>query len=324
MAESETNQMGELRLATAEKNAATASACKAPSLSLRATPAQTVSAKPNLIYDIGLHQGEDTEFYLEKGFEVIAFEANPELADHCRRKFAAQIADQRLVIVEGAIVDPASFRPTSTVKFYQNHANSVWGTVYLEWAQRNESLGAQSDVIEVRAVNIADCLRLYGIPHYMKIDIEGADVVCLRALLDFDIRPDYVSLESDKRDFRKLTEELQLLERLGYSRFLAVQQANVQSQSPPQPPLEGKFVNRLFPDGASGLFGQELPGRWKTRAGILRQYRWIFLLYKLFGDFGILKNSRVGRRLERELAKLLNQPVPGWYDTHARHAASQS
>jgi 16S rRNA A1518/A1519 N6-dimethyltransferase RsmA/KsgA/DIM1 with predicted DNA glycosylase/AP lyase activity len=61
--------------------------------------------KPNLIFDIGLHQGEDTEFYLEKGFEVVAFEADPVLADQCRRKFSDQIADQRLVIVEGAIVD---------------------------------------------------------------------------------------------------------------------------------------------------------------------------------------------------------------------------
>ena len=36
---------------------------------------------PNLIYDVGLHLGEDTEYYLKKGFRVIAFEANPELVD---------------------------------------------------------------------------------------------------------------------------------------------------------------------------------------------------------------------------------------------------
>jgi hypothetical protein len=32
----------------------------------------------DLIYDIGMHQGEDTEFYLQKGFNVIAFEADPD------------------------------------------------------------------------------------------------------------------------------------------------------------------------------------------------------------------------------------------------------
>ena len=31
----------------------------------------------DLIFDVGLHRGEDTEFYLKKGFRVVAFEANP-------------------------------------------------------------------------------------------------------------------------------------------------------------------------------------------------------------------------------------------------------
>jgi FkbM family methyltransferase len=279
--------------------------------------------KPNLIFDIGLHQGEDTEFYLEKGFEVIAFEANPDLVDQCRRKFANQIDDERLVIVEGAIVDVENCGSASTVKFYRNENNSVWGTIFDEWADRNESFGTKSNCIEVRAVNIADYLHLYGIPHYMKIDIEGADVLCLRALLDFDIRPDYVSIESEKREFGKLTEEFQLLERLGYSMFMAVQQANIESQIPPRPPLEGQFVNRPFPPGSSGLFGRELPGKWKTRAEILPQYRWIFVLYRLFGDFGIPMKSRIGRRLEKALSTWLQQPVPGWYDTHARHGTSR-
>ncbi len=31
----------------------------------------------SLIIDVGMHTGRDTEFYLKKGFEVIAIEANP-------------------------------------------------------------------------------------------------------------------------------------------------------------------------------------------------------------------------------------------------------
>ena len=34
----------------------------------------------DLVYDVGMHKGEDTEFYLRKGFRVIAFEADPDLA----------------------------------------------------------------------------------------------------------------------------------------------------------------------------------------------------------------------------------------------------
>jgi hypothetical protein len=32
---------------------------------------------PDLIYDLGMHRGGDTQFYLEKGFRVVAVEANP-------------------------------------------------------------------------------------------------------------------------------------------------------------------------------------------------------------------------------------------------------
>ena len=30
----------------------------------------------NLVFDIGMHLGADTEFYLKKGFNVIGFEAS--------------------------------------------------------------------------------------------------------------------------------------------------------------------------------------------------------------------------------------------------------
>jgi len=35
----------------------------------------------DLIYDVGLHKGEDAEFYLRKGFRVVAFEADSDLVD---------------------------------------------------------------------------------------------------------------------------------------------------------------------------------------------------------------------------------------------------
>jgi len=41
----------------------------------------------NLIYDIGMHKGEDTALYLERGYNVIGFEADPHLARFCRKRF---------------------------------------------------------------------------------------------------------------------------------------------------------------------------------------------------------------------------------------------
>src|SRR5215218_5411176 len=61
----------------------------------------------DLIYDVGLHKGEDTEFYLRKGFRVVAFEADPDLVRSCRDRLCEFIDRGRLTIVEGAIIEPA-------------------------------------------------------------------------------------------------------------------------------------------------------------------------------------------------------------------------
>src|SRR5207249_3023429 len=131
------------------------------------------------------------------------------------------------IIVDGAIVEQ---NPQScgqkTVKFYRNRKKSPWGTVNSDWAHRNEILRTDNEVIEVEVVDFKECLRQYGIPYYMKIDIEGSDIVCLESLLDFDIKPNYVSIESEKVVFSMLEEQLDLLVQLGYEQFKSVQQEN--------------------------------------------------------------------------------------------------
>lgn len=274
----------------------------------------------NLIFDVGMHKGEDTDYYLKKGFNVISFEADPDLAADCRRRFADEIKDGRLVIVEGAIIDlPPEGTEVKTVKFYKS-GNTVWGTVADEFAQRNEKLKTPSEIIYVPAVNFSQCLEKYGIPHYLKIDIEGMDTVCLKALLNFEQKPDYISIEAEKVSFSKLTEEFNLLTKLGYSKFQAVQQLEVSRQKEPNPSREGRYANYQFQEGATGLFGEDLPRKWKNYDQILNEYKKIFWLYKVFDDYKVM-NSLVIRASRKALSLLLRKPIPGWHDTHAKHSS---
>jgi FkbM family methyltransferase len=278
----------------------------------------------DLIFDVGMHKGEDTDYYLKKGFRVVGVEANPDLADECRRTFRAAIADGRLTIVEAAIIDPARLSANEpTVTFYRNAALSVWGTTSEAWATRNLRLGASSETIQVKALDFRDCLRTHGIPYYLKIDIEGADRVCLESLLDFDARPEYVSIESEKVSFRKLREEVGLLVRLGYTSFQLVQQAGTFASDQGTRAREGRSVAHVFPPGCSGPFGKDLPDTWMTPAALLWRYRGVFVLYRVFGDSSLLRHSGLGRRAIRRLERLTSRPVPGWYDTHARHSSAQ-
>lgn len=55
----------------------------------------------DLIFDVGMHPGQDTDDYLAKGYRAIAFEANPGLARECHLRFEHAARDGRLTIIEG-------------------------------------------------------------------------------------------------------------------------------------------------------------------------------------------------------------------------------
>src|ERR1035437_9044672 len=124
------------------------------------------SMQDSLIFDIGCHRGEDSDFYLKKGFRVIAVEANPALCRELKQKFADQIADGRFVIVEKAIAEQAG-----EVEFFVNEKASIWGTIRAEMVKRNQYSGAMFTKIVVPAITFASLVEQFGIPYYLKIDI---------------------------------------------------------------------------------------------------------------------------------------------------------
>ncbi len=271
----------------------------------------------NLIYDVGLHKGEDSEFYLKKGFRVVAIEALSELCEIARLRLQKYVETGQLIILNVAISNE-----NGAIKFFANRQNSVWGTSNEMWAKRNERMGTSSREITVEGTRFSEVLAKYGMPYYLKIDIEGSDLLCVSCLKDFQSRPKYLSLESAKTSWRSLRTEFALLEGLGYSRFKVVQQNDVVAQVAPNPPREGRYAEHQFEHGASGLFGEELPGLWLSKKEALKFYRKIFLGYRLYGDDGILsrpygeggflQRSSIGRRVLRYTRSQM-----GWYDTHA-------
>lgn len=286
------------------------------------TSIHNIKKQSNLIFDVGMHKGEDTTFYLKKGYTVIGFEADPDLAAECRMKFANEIEHKQLIIIEGAIVNSELLNNSKTVRFFKNKDLSIWGTVVAEWAKRNEILNTSVEIIEVKALDFKEYLIKYGVPYYLKIDIEGMDKVCLTALLDFSEKPDYISIESEKKDFKKLKEEVELLNTLGYVYFKAINQANITKQKVPEKTNQGNKIDHFFESRSSGLFGTDLPNKWKTKDKVMVEYKWIFLGYKLFGDHGLLRNFFLGDLIFRVVNKFSRSPIPGWHDIHAKHIST--
>ena len=278
---------------------------------------KTTKKNVNLIYDVWLHKGEDTLYYLQKWFDVIAFEADPELVQFNREKYAHYISKWSLTIVEWAIV-PGKNTQTQ-VSFYKNKDKSVWWTVANERASRNQNLWTHSELITVQTINFVEQIEKYWVPYYIKIDIEWMDTVCLNAFLSFEHKPDYISIESEKVYFDKLLQEFELFEQLWYTWYKTINQLDVINQIEPTN-WEWNKVWEKFIHWSSWLFGKDLPWARKTKQDALSRYRTIFRYYERFGDSSFLKNNYPWRLIRKILRKFFH--IPWWYDTHAKHKSS--
>jgi len=85
------------------------------------------------IYDVGLHRGQDTDFYLKKGFNVVAFEANPENAAFCRDQFKTAIDDGRQTIIEGAIAENFAHNGADKVVKNRDAVVKDYNTVFVKY-----------------------------------------------------------------------------------------------------------------------------------------------------------------------------------------------
>lgn len=264
----------------------------------------------DLIFDVGFHHGQDTAHYLSKGFRVVAVEANPQLADLGRRRFAREIETGRLTI-EDAAVAPHD----GSVTLWVNEHNDEWSSIDQAVGARDGTgrgeVSAAAAVgvahpVEVTAVRFEDLLDRHGVPYYLKIDIERADIHCIRAL-DPDDLPQYLSIEAHTLDY------FCVLHQLGYRDFKCVDQERHNRAPMPltNETLAGRTVRWLdhyvtagrreagrrlgrsegpFPLGSSGPFGEDTPGPWlplddavyewlhwnrrRTRRGTMNMYSW--------------------------------------------------
>lgn len=262
-----------------------------------------MNAQPDLIYDVGFHRGEDTEYYLKRGFRVVGVEANPELCELARSRFADAIRSGDLRLVNKAVA-----KAPGKITFYRDPEHSEWGTIDRTWAARNERMGATSEPITVEATTMDALLAEFGVPHFAKFDIEGLDMVAVEGLRSHPGRPAYISVENAKDSFKGLRAEIETLTSLGYDRFKVVPQNKIPGRRDPS-------SGHVFPKHASGPFGEDAPGDWLTAEQAIEAYKPIFFRYAIVGD------DPVAPRWLRSAAWRLGMRA-NWYDTHARLAGT--
>jgi FkbM family methyltransferase len=166
-----------------------------------------------LVFDIGMFDGSDTAYYLERGHNVVAVEANPGLCSVAQARFAKKIEAGRLKIVNAAITGGAR-KVSLTVT-----ADGATSSIYFDHLNLETQLPVST--CDVDTVTLPELIALHGQPDFIKVDIEGADRECVMSLRP-DICPQYLSFEAH-------TDQIELVRfvaGLGYAGFKLISQCS--------------------------------------------------------------------------------------------------
>jgi FkbM family methyltransferase len=220
-----------------------------------------------VIFDIGMSEGNDTDFYLRKGFKVVGVEADPEVCETSARRFAEAIQQNRLAIVNRAAAESDS-EPVVfwRDKKFQGHSSVI-----------NAHLSDDVEQILVETISYPTLCEIYGAPYYVKIDIEGGEPPFLKSMGKVLERPQFISAEC--RNLRPI----EVIHDLGYRYFKLVNQVKLPEFTLPRPAREGQYAERpVHWEHWSGPFGREAPGkRWFSYAEIRELWLQLHELWKL-------------------------------------------
>ena len=268
-------------------------------------PSSRQNVAQDLVFDVGAANGDDSAYYLRKGFRVVAVEPNPRSVSALRDRFAAEIAGERLSLLPAAISTDegeAQFWVCDDMPGWSSFDRAI-----ASYCQRRHH-----DVC-VRTCRFSTLIEQFGVPFYCKIDIEGCDRLCLEQMCE-DTAPPFVSIElptNGSAPKKAVTKRMMdRLERLGYGRFKVISQVTFR-----QP---GKFL-----PGFKARLPAALSRRITQLDQALRKYAadedWRFG-EDSSGPFG--ENSR-GAWLSADEARRRiaiiqrNRDISEWYDLHA-------
>lgn len=252
-----------------------------------------------LIFDIGMYDGSDTEYYLSEGYRVIAIEANPSLIERAEIQFKEKVSSGQLVLVNRAICKDPGETITLTICGSDLGSSSIF----------EERLQNRLGSYNVEGITIAELIEKYGFPYFMKIDIEGADRYCILPL-DKERRPQYISFEAGD----DIEELIHHLEKIGFTKFKIINQATFIELNKQLSLIYRVKCKIIY------LLGGEIPVFNERYPTYVWRHMHAFLLGHSAGpapwisDGGWQNSSELLSRWKSASAK---NRLPYWYDVHA-------
>jgi FkbM family methyltransferase len=152
--------------------------------------------KRELCFDVGAHVGGRTEVFLRLGAKVVAIEPQ----ETCFRVLHQKIArNRRVALVNQGLSDHVGF-----VNMHISNASTI-STMSEDWKSAVTSSNrfpldrySWTQVVSVPVTTLDQLIERYGLPAFIKIDVEGYELHVLRGLsqpvryLSFEHTPEFI------------------------------------------------------------------------------------------------------------------------------------
>jgi FkbM family methyltransferase len=169
--------------------------------------------KMKLVFDIGANRGNMTNFFIEESERVVCFEPNLELLSHIRNRFSS-IIDKQIFLDCRGLSDKEE-----TKTFRISNADTI-STFSEDWINNSRFTGSHNwdKSVEVKTTTLDNIIDEYGIPDFVKIDVEGYELEVIKGLTKM-LDSTTFSFEWAEEQYEKMKEIYEYLNNLGYMNF---------------------------------------------------------------------------------------------------------
>ena len=162
----------------------------------------------DLFFDIGAHLGEKSKKLLDKNLKIVMLEPLPQCVKQLKEKFKN---NKNIEILQKAVG-----RTMGNMTLEVNSKMPTISTMAKHWKNGRFSNQKWDQKISVEVTTLAHLIKIYGLPNYIKIDVEGFE---LDVLLGLTRKAGIISFEFTSEFLDQSTKCLNHLKDIGYDEF---------------------------------------------------------------------------------------------------------
>ena len=162
----------------------------------------------NTVFDVGANIGQKAEFYVAMGAKVICFEPQPDCVEILAQKYGN---NPNVTIVNKGLAELPGEMQLSVCSYanYLSTFSNKWKTGRFADQDWNQT-------VTVEVTTLDEMIKMWGCPHFCKIDVEGFEYQVLKGLSS---PISYISFEFTIEFLDDSNKCIQHLETLGYRLF---------------------------------------------------------------------------------------------------------